>query len=71
MTSLSLQIDFTTTPISGTLQDDGGRHYEFVGWLGLSDRLRRIAEQTAQQGIPRAARQGGAGGSLTEQLRAG
>ena len=52
MISLSLLIDFTATPIRGTLQDDGGRQYEFVGWLGLSDRLRLIGEDTAPEETP-------------------
>jgi hypothetical protein len=52
MTSLSLKIDLTTTPITGTLEDDHGHKQEFVGWLGLSDALLRIgADQTQERAI--------------------
>lgn len=52
MTSLTLKIDFAATPITGTLQDDHGRQHEFVGWLGLSDALRKIGahETTTRDG---------------------
>jgi hypothetical protein len=45
ITSLTLNIDFAATPITGTLQDEHGRQHEFVGWLGLSDLLRRIGDE--------------------------
>jgi hypothetical protein len=48
MTSLSLKIDFTATPITGTLEDEDGHKHEFIGWLGLSDVLLRIGDHTEE-----------------------
>jgi hypothetical protein len=47
MTSLLLKIDFAATPVTGTRQDEDGRQHEFVGWLGMSDVLRRIGAQVS------------------------
>jgi hypothetical protein len=44
-TSISLNIDFAATPITGTVEDVHGRIHEFVGWLGLSDVLLRLGAQ--------------------------
>ena len=42
MTRLRLDIDFSTEPISGTLEEEDGARHEFVGWLGLSELLGRL-----------------------------
>ena len=42
MTRVLLDIDFSTEPISGTLESEDGAQHQFVGWLGLSELLWRI-----------------------------